>query len=63
MIDTLVRQIERLTRSDAFEIVVAVAVLLAWWFATRVRRALRLLEGEDPSGPKEPRPRRRLPLF
>ena len=62
MIDTLVSYIERLTRSDAFEIVAAVAVLLVWWFATRVRRALRLLEGEDPSDPKEPRPRRRLPL-
>lgn len=62
MIDTLVSYIERLTRSDAFEIVAAVAVLLVWWFVTRVRRALRLLEGEDPSGPREPRPRRRLPL-
>ena len=62
MIDTLVSYIERLTRSDAFEIAAAAAVLLAWWFASRVRRALRLLNGEDPSGPTEPRPRRRLPL-
>ncbi len=62
MIDSLVRYLESLVRSDALEIVLAVAAILAWWFAARVRRALRLLNGEDPAAPAEPRPRRRLPL-